>query len=337
LSAKPSPAQISLSALKGLKGGEGGDPSQGDGKGEVGAAAGLSNPPPHPDPLRPRGRRGEEISAVHGVAEIGFAVRDGATRLAHLYERNPLRVLFPTPTEGDPALAVLVTTSGGLVAGDQIDVAVTLGAGAVAHVTGSAAEKVYRSTGATTRIAQRLAADAGAWLEFLPPETILFDRARLRRTTRVKLAQGAGFLGGGIIVFGRIAMGERFATGLLHEGWEIHRGGALVWGDALHIEDDVAAAVMADPACFAGAAACATLILAPKDGDPRALVEPAREEQRRSAADGVRAGATAVNGLLVARWLGEPVALRRAYADLACHLRAEAMGLPRRMPRIWHV
>jgi urease accessory protein len=273
-------------------------------------------------------------SPVHGIAEIGFAVRDGRTRLAHLYERNPLRVLFPAPEAGDAALAVLVTTSGGLVAGDHIDIEVDAGKDAVAHVTASAAEKIYRSTGATTRVDQHLKADTGAWLEFLPPETILFDRARLRRDTRVELASGAGFLGGGIIVFGRLAMGERFGEGLLHEGWEVHRGGALVWGDALHVEGE---AIMADPTCFAGAPACATLILAPPDRDPRRFVEPAREIQQRSAAEGLRAGVTAVNGLLVARWLGDPVPLRRAYADLACHLRAAAMGLPPHLPRLWHV
>jgi urease accessory protein len=137
-------------------------------------------------------------------------------------------------------------------------------------------------------------------------------------------------------VFGRLAMGERFTHGLLHEGWEVRRDGRLAWGDALHIDGDVAA-IMADPACFDDATACATLILAPKSGDPRRFVEPAREVQRRSAAVGVRAGVTAVNGLLVARWLGDPVVLRRAYADLACHLRAAAMGLPARLPRLWHV
>jgi urease accessory protein len=283
------------------------------------------------------GLRQTVFGEVRGVAHIGFAVRDGQTRLAHLYERNPLRVLFPTPVAGDAALAVLVTTSGGLVAGDHINIEVAAGEGAIAHVTGSAAEKIYRSTGATARIDQRLKAEASSWLEFLPPETIVFDHARLRRDTRVELAPGAGFLGGGIIVFGRIAMGERFSTGLLHEGWEVRRDGVLVWGDALHIDGDVAA-TMADPACFAGAAACATLILAPPEGDPRRFVDAARENQQRYAAEGLlRAGVTAVNGLLVARWLGDAVTLRRAYAELACHLRAEAMGLPPRLPRLWHV
>lgn len=305
----------------------------------------------NPVPLAPHradGRGGEKRSGaerrtgetgVHGLAEIAFARRAGATRLSHLHERNPMRVLFPAPVAGDPPAAVLVTTSGGLVAGDRIDVAVTLGEGAAAHVTGSAAEKIYRSTGATTRIEQRLAAGPGAWLEYLPPESILFDHARLRRHTWVDLAAESGFLGGGIVVFGRIAMGERFAAGLLHEAWELRRDGDLVWGDALHLGDERAgdvAAIMADPACFGGAEACATLILAPP-GEARAYVEAARMAQARTAAPGLSAGVTLVNGVLVARWLGDAAAVRRAYAELACHLRAAAMGLPPRLPRLWHV
>jgi len=247
-----------------------------------------------------------------------------------------LRVLFPMPATGDVPTAVLVTTSGGLVAGDRIEISVTVGEGAAAHVTGSAAEKIYRSTGATTEVEQTLSADAGAWLEFLPPEAILFDRARLRRRTRVELAAGAGFLGGGIVVFGRIAMGERFAAGLLHEVWEVRRCGALTWGDALHVDGDVAA-TMADAACFGGAEACATLILAPQAGDPRVYLDTAREVQQRAATERLRAGVTAVNGLLVARWLGDAVRVRRAYADLAGHLRGVAKGLPPRLPALWYV
>jgi len=283
------------------------------------------------------GGQGESGTAVRGAAEIGFAARDGATRIAHLYQHDPLRVLFPAPEPGDAALAVLVTTSGGLVAGDRLSITIDLAPKTIAHVTASAAEKIYRSTGATTEIAQTLSVHRGGWLEYLPPETILFDGARLRRRTRLELAQGAGFLGGAILVFGRRARGESYTRGLLHERLEIWRDGALVWGDALHVDGDVGA-VVADPACFDNAAAFATLILAPRDGDPRRYVEGARAMQGRSAAAGLCAGVTAVGGLLVARWLGpDALALRCAYADLACHLRAAAMGLPARLPRLWHV
>jgi urease accessory protein len=276
-------------------------------------------------------------SGVAGIAEIGFVRRDGATRLAHLYQHDPLRVLFPTPERGDIPLAVLLTTSGGLVAGDRLRVTVGAEERAAAQVTAAAAEKIYRSTGATTAILQDLAVGAGGWLEYLPPETILFDGAQLRRQTIVELGTRAGFLGGGILVFGRQAHGERLTHGLVNERWEVSRNGALVWGDALHLDGDIAA-ILADPACFASAAACATMILAPPDGEPRGFIDGARAVQARSTAPGLQAGVTAVGGLLVARWLAvDALTLRRAFTDLACHLRHAAMGLPPHLPRLWHV
>jgi urease accessory protein len=274
---------------------------------------------------------------TEGIAEIGFAQSAGVTRLTHLYQRDPLRVLFPTPADGDPPLAVLLTTSGGLLGGDELDIGIRLAEGAAAHVTASAAEKVYRSIGPTTVIRQSLSVASGATLEFLPLETILFEGARLARETTVELDRDAGFLGGDIVVFGRRARGERFTRGFLREVWQVRRGGRLVWGDALHLENDVAG-IIADPACFDGAAAFATMILAPGGRGPSGLLESAREIQSAARANDLRAGVTAVSGLVIARWLAaDATALRRAYADLACHFRCEAMGLPPRLPRLWYV
>jgi urease accessory protein len=274
---------------------------------------------------------------TEGAAEIGFARRDGISRLAQLYQRDPLRVLFPAPAAGDPPVAVIVTTSGGLVAGDRLDIRVELAPGATAHVTASAAEKVYRSTGRTTTIRQTLSIGPGAILEFLPPETILFDGARLQRETVIDLAPGSAFLGGDIVVFGRRARGERFANGFLREVWELRRNGYLVWGDALHLDDDVGR-IIDDPACFDGAAAFATMIFSPPAGDVRSLLDGARVVQGVCATTGLRAGATTIAGAVIARWLASDAAvLRRAYADLACHFRSAALGLPPRLPRVWHV
>jgi urease accessory protein len=272
-----------------------------------------------------------------GVAEIGFGRREGVTRLIHLYQRDPLRVLFPVPARDEPPLAVLLTTSGGLVAGDRLDISVGLASGAAAHVATSAAEKIYRSLGPTTAIRQTLSLAAGSALEFLPLETILFDGARLWRETTVELAPGSAFLGGDIVVFGRRARGEHFTQGFLREVWEVRRDGKLVWGDALHLEGDIPG-IINDPACFDGAAAFAAMFLAPSARDPRSFLDSAREIQSITAAGGLRAGVTAVAGVLIARWLSSDAAvLRRAYADLASHLRCEAMGLAPSLPRLWQV
>ena len=119
--------------------------------------------------------------------------RGGATRLAHLYQRDPLRVLFPAP-EANDIRARDIADDLRRASSPATGLRSTLrwGQGAAAHVTASAAEKVYRSTGATTVITQQLRVAEGAWLEYLPPETILFDGARLRRETRIELAAGRG-------------------------------------------------------------------------------------------------------------------------------------------------
>ncbi len=192
--------------------------------------------------------------------------------------------------------AAIVTTSGGLVGGDRLDIAVQIGPRAAAHVTASAAEKIYRSLGPTTAIRQSLTIGEGARLEFLPPETILFEGARLRRETAIELPDDAVFLGGDIIVFGRRARGERFTSGFLREVWEVRRAGRLVWGDAVHLDGEIAA-IVDDPACFDGAAGFATMILAPGAHDPRSFLEGARAVQSTSAAPALRAGVTVVAGL----------------------------------------
>ena len=273
---------------------------------------------------------------IEGAAEIGFVERHGRTRLSHLYQHDPLRVLFPDPAAGEPPVAVLLTTSGGLVGGDRLAIAVDVGPGASAHVTAQAAEKIYRSAGPDIALDIALRVGTGGRLEYLPPETILFDGARLYRRAIVDLAADAVLLAGEILVFGRIASGERMASGLVHDSWELRRAGRLIWGDSFHLGDDSMGNLLskaANPACLDGAAACATLLLAAPDGG--LFLAGAREA---IAASGVRGGATLVGGVLVMRLLAaKPAPLRRAYAALAGHLRAAQAGLPAQLPGLWHV
>ena len=130
-------------------------------------------------------------TAVTGEAALGVRADNGVTRLVELHQRDPLSLRLPQPGRGDIFEASLITTSGGVVGGDSLKVEVTAGAGSALRVYPQAAEKVYRSLGADSRIAVGLTAAAGAWLEWLPQETILFDGARLRRDTNVELASWA--------------------------------------------------------------------------------------------------------------------------------------------------
>lgn len=174
---------------------------------------------------------------TQGVATIDFCASGMGTRLAHLYQSDPLRVMFPHVPAGEPLQAALITTSGGMVGGDTHSVQVAAGRNASAMVVGQAAEKVYRSNGPDCTIDIDLNVEDAAWLEWLPQETIMFDGARLRRRTHADVAPGGRLLAGEVVVFGRTAMGETVRSGLFHDEWEVSRGGRPVWADAQHWTD----------------------------------------------------------------------------------------------------
>tara|TARA_R110000737_G_scaffold346257_1_gene375815 strand:+ start:199 stop:1074 length:876 start_codon:yes stop_codon:yes gene_type:complete len=268
-----------------------------------------------------------------GAAEIGVVAMDGETRLSHLYQSDPCRVLFPRPPSNGPFEGAIVTTSGGLVGGDRLRFAVTARADSSACITSQAAEKIYRSTGATTEIDIRLTAERGAVLEWMPQETIVFDGARLRRNTRIDAASGSKLLAGEIVVFGRIAHGETFTKGLLHDGWRIYRDDALIWADALHLDGDIAGTIAA-PMTFGGATASATLLYIADDAEERRAA--VREMMDTISGDFCRVAASCIGPILIMRFLGPDAAqVRQAYSRLWALVRSEILNFPAALPRVW--
>jgi urease accessory protein len=261
---------------------------------------------------------------AQGRAELGVVAAPGGARLKHLYQAAPSRILFPDTDPGDPTLGAFVNVAGGLAGGDSIALSLVLEEGARFTATTPAAEKVYRSLGPATEIATRIEVASGAVCEWLPQETILFDGARLRRRLDIDLAPEARLLAAEMLVLGRAAHGERFRRGALLDRWRVRRGGRLAWADALRLDDPAAAE--ADAFALGGANAIATLLLAAPDA-------AAHRDRAREISEG---GASLVApGLLLLRWMGEAGAVRAAISAALPVLRAEALGHPARLPRLW--
>lgn len=270
---------------------------------------------------------------MHGRAELGFEAAGEQTKLKHLYQASPLRVLFPTLPKTELNTAVLVTTSGGLVGGDQLEINLTAGANSKALVMGQAAEKVYRSVGPDTFFNTDIKIHDGAYLEWLPQETIVFDQARLRRSTRVDIAETGQFTGAEMLVFGRTAMGENVQTGLVRDVWDIRKNGKRLWADALHLDGDIKSK-LDHPAGFDGARAVATFIHVSSDAQNH--LDFAREILDHES--DVRTGATISNSVLVVRWLAkDTLQLRNSFGKFWAAFRAQTQNLPGTMPRLWHV
>ncbi|TVR80929.1 MAG: urease accessory protein UreD [Rhodospirillales bacterium] len=275
------------------------------------------------------------VAAPGGALRLGFRQRGQVTELADLLQRAPLRALFPRSHEPEAPVAVIVNTGGGLVGGDRVDVHVHLEKGATALVTGQAAEKVYRSTGTPCRLSITLSVAAGAWLEWLPQETILFNGARLERTTTVAADPAARVMAGDILVFGRTARGEGLTHGRLRDAWDVRVDGWLMFADALELDEDLAA-LLADPACLDGAVAAATLLYVAPDAD-RHLAR-ARRLMHPHLGAGLRGGATVVGGILLMRWLGrDAMMLRQSFGLVWAAFRSQVGGREAALPRLWSV
>ena len=264
------------------------------------------------------------FAANRAIGRIAFAVqaKAGVTRRTRVREEGSLRVRFPGPAS--PELeAVIVNTAGGVAGGDRFALDVTVEPGARLVVTTAAAEKVYRTLEPDATIDVKLAVGATSSLAWLPRETILFNRARLRRTINIDLAEDARLLLAEAIVFGRSGMGEAVDDADVFDRWHLHRGGRLIHAEAMRL-DGAVAAKLAQPAVANGGVAVATVLIVPAD---------------EAVAAGVRAldeyflgevGVSAWNGFAVVRLCAaDGAALRH---DLVAVLTAVHNGS---LPRLW--
>lgn len=273
---------------------------------------------------------------LHGSLELILKQRaDGTTGPSRLYQAAPLRLLMPDPAPDEPFQGAVTCVSGGVLAGDRLDVHVRLEPNTQALLIGQAGEKIYRSEGADSVINNHLVVEDGAALEWLPQETILFDSARLKRQTHVRLANSARFMGGEIVVFGRVGSGEAYSSGLLQDDWRIFDADQrLIWRECLQLDGDVRARI--DHPAGLGGARAVGMILCQWHDFPLARLRDFLETA--SSCENCLAAAGRVGNLHLIRLLSpEPACLRQAFGDIWCLLRAEGLGRPASMPILWHI
>lgn len=168
----------------------------------------------------------------HGSLCLEFANCRGATQLIRNQGQAPLKVQRPFYPEGDAVChAVILHTAGGIVGGDRLSCDFRLQPDAKALLTTAAASKVYRTNGKAAQ--QMIQADvaAGACLEWLPQETIVFNQAIYRQQMRVNLAPNACWVGWEFTRFGRSARGEQFTEGEWRSQTEVWQNDRPLWID----------------------------------------------------------------------------------------------------------
>ncbi len=261
--------------------------------------------------------------------QLAFEHAGSRTILGRCRHYGPLRVQRAFYPEGNLAHIYILHPPGGVVGGDQLNIELDIHSGAQALCTTPGSGKFYLSAGSWAILDQHLQIAAGASLEWLPQENILFAGARLHARTRIELEDDAVFIGWDVTCLGRPSSHERFEHGAFDSRLEFYHNQELLLVENQRILDpqdlDAAAGLRGQPVQ-------ATLLAFPCDDSH---LESARRQLAMQGPSSLM-GITLIDGLLVVRALGvSSEILKKQMTSVWRALRPMLLGRPAVLPRIW--
>ena len=272
----------------------------------------------------------KDLQRADGCGRIALSGSESANRIEEIFERFPIRIMFPRVGQYELEEAVLINVAGGVAGGDRLEVCITALPSASIAVTSQAAEKVYRALHDPARVRTRLNVRESAKLAWLPQETIVFNSARFHRTTEIDLTSGAEILALEWLVLGRAAHGEIVIGGNIIDSWNVKKDGRLIWADTFRVSDGTFSHLNRR-ALLSDCNAIATLVYFGPDLEKR--LELLRDILPSL---GCKCAVTQVGGLLVTRFAAkESSDLRFALRCFLDRFGPELGSGPFRAPKMW--
>ena len=268
------------------------------------------------------------MQRARGAGHLRTKQGAGRTRIDALFQEGSAKIRLPH-THGQHMEAVLINTAGGLTGGDRMQWSANLAAEGRLVLTSQACERIYRSLGGPAIVQTRLVVGAGAHLDWMPQETILFEHSGLERRIDVELEAGATLTAVEAVLLGRDAMGETAPHAALADHWRVRRQGRLIHAEANRLLPE--AAPRESLSLLAGHRAFATILHVAGSAE----AAQARLQRIRDLLAHARGtvAASAIGERLVIRALAPGgLALRRQIVPLLAELSGAGS-----VPRLWHL
>lgn len=167
---------------------------------------------------------------------LRFAYEGGRTALTERRHVGPLLVQKPLYPEGGICHVVMLHPPAGIAAGDVLEINADVGPGAHAVLATPGATRWYKSLDRQASQNVHLTVAAGAHLDWLPQENIIFERARANLVTTIKVAVGGSAIGWDAIVLGRRAAGELWTEGEVRISNKVQYGERTLWIEAAQVD-----------------------------------------------------------------------------------------------------
>ncbi|MBX2840052.1 MAG: urease accessory protein UreD [Gammaproteobacteria bacterium] len=238
---------------------------------------------------------------------------------------GPLSVQRPLYPEDQVAHVYVLHPPGGMVGGDDLDIAATVQTGALGLVTTPGATKFYRTNGATSNLRQHLQIQGGS-MEWFPQENIFFNRSDAALTTLIETTGDAAFAGWDIQCFGRVAGDEPFVQGSVLNTLNYVHNGELIFADRLCVN---ASHPLSAKTTLRGNTVTGTLLMNGMSKDSCELAHRALTEQSEFFV-------TCIDSLLLVRYLGNSAeSAKQGFCAVWSCLRCTLNQRSPCKPRIW--
>lgn len=173
---------------------------------------------------------------ARGEGELRVEMVAGQSAIVGARCSNPLKILVPRP-RGHSVLACLSNYGGGLVAGDEINLTINLGAGTRCFLSTQASTKVYRNP-RLLPCGQNLTANLGeeSVLVLAPDPIQAFGGSIYKQHQEFHITEGAGLALVDWLSSGRSERGERWVFSRYESRNEIFVGGKKLMVDSLLLD-----------------------------------------------------------------------------------------------------
>lgn len=148
-----------------------------------------------------------------GLAKIELAQIGSKTAISRLRTRAPILVqkaLYPDSSLPGMAHLYLMSSSGGILHGDRMEIDIVVGSGTSSHITTQAATKIYKMDKGYASQMVSVSVHEASYLEFLPHQIIPFKSSRFFQQVDVQVGQESTVVYSETVSAGRTAADENF-------------------------------------------------------------------------------------------------------------------------------
>ncbi|HYL66949.1 MAG TPA: urease accessory protein UreD [Nitrosopumilaceae archaeon] len=180
-----------------------------------------------------------KMPGQNGTIEIEIQVNeDSKTYIKSLLSKAPFliqKAMYPDTDYPNFAHIYIMSSSGGILQGDEQKIDVVMGMNSSARITTQSATKIYKMDGGYASQYINIHNQEGSYLEFIPHQIIPFKSSRFYQEVNLEVADNAILIYSEIISAGRIASGEKFDFDLCFLRTSAYRNGKMLFTDVMSL------------------------------------------------------------------------------------------------------